>query len=337
MVSQAIGTAPCGLRQLITRDIHSTIDSSPYADLGQPVRTAPHDEKITIFITARFRTGSTMLWNLFRHVPACTAYYEPFNERRWFDNEARGARLDSSHKNVDDYWREYNGLTELAQYYRDDWSERDFLMDADFWAPDMKRYVDCLIERAAGVPVLQFNRIDFRLPWFRRHFPGAKIVHLYRHPREQWCSTLKDLQSFPKDAPAEAFARCDRFYLRRWARDLKYHFPFLADSSARHPYRSFYFIWRLSYLFGTRYSDYSIAFEQLVRDPRIEIARLMDAVGLNDPDIETLQSLVVPPQDDRWPGYADADWFSEHESHCESVLREFIGAPRHDAMLITDC
>ena len=49
-------------------------------------------------------------------------------------------------------------------------------------------YIDQLIRRAAGRPVLQFNRVDLRLPWLRAHFSDATIVHLYRHPREQWMS-----------------------------------------------------------------------------------------------------------------------------------------------------
>jgi hypothetical protein len=58
-----------------------------YPELGRahslPLKPAP------IFITARFRTGSTLLWNAFRHVRGCTSYYEPLNERRWFDPSAR--------------------------------------------------------------------------------------------------------------------------------------------------------------------------------------------------------------------------------------------------------
>ena len=86
-------------------------------------------------------------------------------------------------------------------------------MDEDFWDPDLKRYVEILIERAPGRPVLQFNRIDFRLPWFRRHFPDAKIVHLYRHPRDQWCSALMDVKCFPRHGRVEDFAAHDKFYL----------------------------------------------------------------------------------------------------------------------------
>ena len=50
-----------------------------------PGRRAEPRRRPPIFITARFRTGSTLLWNIFRHIEGCTAYYEPFNERRWFD------------------------------------------------------------------------------------------------------------------------------------------------------------------------------------------------------------------------------------------------------------
>src|SRR5205823_716389 len=133
-------------------------DGQPYPDLGAPQQVSPaaarHD---VIIITARFRSGSTLLWNLFRHLPAHTAYYEPFNERRWFDPERRGTHMDATHRQVEDYWREYEGLTVLGQYYQERWVDHDLFMDADDWNPAMKRYVELLIERAAGRPVLQFN------------------------------------------------------------------------------------------------------------------------------------------------------------------------------------
>src|SRR5438105_10664268 len=99
---------------------------------------------------------------MFRNIPGLTAYYEPFNERRWFDPSARGSKMDSTHRNVSDYWKEYDGLQELDHYYREEWIGRNLLMDANSWNPDMKRYVEFLIAMAPGRPVLQFNRIDFR-------------------------------------------------------------------------------------------------------------------------------------------------------------------------------
>ena len=83
----------------------------PYSDLGEwggHVPTAHRSD--IVFITGRFRSGSTLLWNLFRQMDNCTAYYEPFNERRWFDSSARGNRMDATHRGVSDYWKEYDGL-----------------------------------------------------------------------------------------------------------------------------------------------------------------------------------------------------------------------------------
>jgi hypothetical protein len=87
----------------------------PYKDLRiSQYATQPALRDDVIIITGRFRSGSTLLWNLFRNINGMTAYYEPFNERRWFDPHVRGARVDPTHKNVDEYWREYEGLEALA-------------------------------------------------------------------------------------------------------------------------------------------------------------------------------------------------------------------------------
>jgi hypothetical protein len=171
------------------------LSEAPYLELGTPsVRrqlAAP-----PVFITARFRSGSTLLWNIFRNVERCTAYYEPLNERRWFDPAARGNRVDATHVGVSDYWREYEGLSNLATLYQAHWIERHLFMGPQFWDPNLFKYIRTLIDAAPHQAVLQFNRVDFRLPWLRRTFPEARVVHLYRHPRDQWCSSLVDVTSF---------------------------------------------------------------------------------------------------------------------------------------------
>lgn len=303
---------------------------APYPELGRPQRgDGPASRRDVVFITGRFRSGSTLLWNLFRHVEGTTAYYEPFNERRWFDPKARGERMDHTHRNVSDYWSEYEGLEALSKSYREDWTERRFLMGPDAWAPGMKHFVETLIEKAPGRPVLQFNRIDFRLPWFRRHFPSAKIVHIYRHPRDQWCSTLlEDVARMPRELDPEAFAPYDKFYLRTWACDLKYHFPFLDERQVGHPYDLFYLIWRLSYHFGVAYSDDSVPFEALVEDSEAVLTRLFSHLDIRVPDLAALKPLIERPSLRRWSVYADDDWFASREAACEAVLSDFfLGGP----------
>jgi Sulfotransferase family len=307
------------------KDSHET--PFPYDDLGtsdHAMRTALRSD--VIIITGRFRSGSTLLWNLFRNIEGVTAFYEPFNERRWFDPRTRGDRVDPTHINADEYWREYEGLEVLNEYYCEEWIERHLYMDASFWAPKMKRYVELMIEKAPGRPVLQFNRIDLRLPWFRKHFPNALIVHLYRHPRDQWCSTLMDPDCFSKDGTLEQFAGHDKFYLQMWGRDLKYHFPFLDEVLISHPYQLFYYIWKISYLFGRAYAHYSIAFEDILENSDDQLTRLLRVCRVDQYNIDKLKSLIESPIIGKWKTYADEEWFRRQESICETTMADFFAA-----------
>ena len=296
-----------------------------YPELGRtPLGCLTSQRNDIILITGRFRSGSTLLWNLFRHVEGVTSYYEPLNERRWFDPALRGDRTDATHLHVSDYWKEYDGLQVLGDYYREEWIGRNLCMGPDAWDPDLKRYVEILVERAPGRPALQFNRIDFRLPWFRRNFPNAKIVHLYRHPRDQWCSSLMDVRCFPCDGKMSDFAAHDKFYLLTWAADLKYQFPFLNPAGVRHPYELFYYIWKLSYLYGRRYAHYSLAFEDLVADPETRLCELFRVAGVRQFDVGKLKDLVARPALGKWKEYAEDEWFRRQEEVCETVLAEFF-------------
>jgi hypothetical protein len=305
------------------------LDAPPYADLGKPdPRGGIRSRQDIIFITGRFRSGTTFLWNVFRSVPGITAYYEPFNERKWFDPALRGARVDATHKNVAEYWKEYEGLEDLGNYYRLEWTDTNLYMGARFPDIGMRKYIERMVEHSPGRPVLQFNRVDFRLPWLKSQFPGAKLVHLYRHPRDQWCSALMGRECPRDDMPFTAFEPYDGFYLTSWVRDLKHHFPFLDEGEIAHPYEAFYFIWRLSYAFGRRYADESIRFEELVEDPVLVTGKLLGALGIKDHDPRRIQEIHSRPDLGKWRAYASDEWFRKHESRCETVLLEHFGRAR---------
>ena len=212
----------------------------------------------------------------------------------------------------------------LSQCYQEGWIRKDLLMDNEFWDPQMKLYVELLLEKSAGRPVLQFNRIDFRLPWFRHHFPHATIIHLYRHPRDQWCSTLMDIMSYPRDASMSQFAPHDHFYMRVWAHDLAYHFPFLDESRLTHAYQMFYFLWKLSYIFGVKYSHYSLSYESLLDEPEKQFAQLFSWLNIEYYDPNILRSLIVEPVREKWKTYASEEWFRRDEVICEIAMQEYF-------------
>ena len=303
----------------------SVVGQQPFSDLGTRPKSVPTCQRDDIiFVTARFRSGSTLLWNLFRNIPGFTSWYEPFNERRWFDPAARGTTVDATHRLVDDYWKEFDGLESLGQHYDESWTERDFYMPADAWNPSMKRFIEVMIEHAPGRSVLQFNRIDFRLPWIKATFPRSKILHLYRHPRDAWCSVLQKNDRFPPDGRMQDFAPADRFYTRRWARDLKYHFPFLDERLIEHPYELHYYLWKLSWIYGRTYSDVSVSFEELTTQPEQTLVNVFDVCGVSLDEVASLLSLIVAPPLGKWTGYADDFWFRRLEERCEAVLAEFF-------------
>jgi hypothetical protein len=297
----------------------------PYKELRRSVIEPTPNWSDVIFITGRFRSGSTLLWNLFRHIPGCTAYYEPFNERRWFDTRSRGERVDPTHLGVTDYWSEYSGLQELGKYFREQWKETRLYMPGHAWDPAMQRYLEIMIERSAGRPVIQFNEVDFRLAWLRARFRGARILHIFRHPRDQWCSTLPSNLPNMSSLTLTEFKPLDRFYLLPWAADLMNYFPFLTLEESVHPYAVFYAVWKLSYLFGRFHADLSVALENLVAEPRTALIGILRALAIEDYNLDALTALVKPISQGKWREQADDAWFARVESGVDETLQHYAG------------
>jgi Sulfotransferase family len=286
-----------------------------------------------VFITARFRSGSTFLWLVFRNIPGVTAYYEPLNPNRWFSPTAP-SKVDPSHKRVTDYGAEYRGMADLDRWFRDDWSSRFLHMDRTHYDPDLYRYVGELVRRAEGRAVLQFNRVDFRLDWLRANFREAQILHLYRDPREQWMS-MQRTEGYR--VPLECRLSLDLalpelpFYTLPWALDLRGVFPFLEPELAPHPYALHYYLWRLSYSYGRQYADHSVAYEALVEDFSGTFGAVAKALDLSGVDLEALAGLIQREKGVTWPEYAPAAWFDAIEAECERVLVAHFGERTHDA------
>ncbi|PCI59657.1 MAG: sulfotransferase family protein [Gammaproteobacteria bacterium] len=297
---------------------------APYKEITTNISTeqSTSERDDIVFITSRFRSGSTVLWNIFRNIDGCTSYYEPFNERRWFDKNTRGNHVDSTHIGVNDYSKEYDELDYLDKYYNEDWIRESLFMDAKTWAPNMKSYICELIKKANGRPILQFNRIDFRLPWLKHHFPNAKFIHLYRHPRDQWLSFLTDKKLMNKDYVEHNYI--DGFYLNTWCNDLAKHFPFLDQRTTPHPYQRFYYIWKLSYLYGIKGCNQSLNLEQLTLEPKSTLQKLFSELSIDNKSLAKAASVIQKPSLNKWKQYADNEWFEKLEQECEQNLNSFL-------------
>ena len=193
--------------------------------------------------------------------------------------------------------------------------------------PHLVSYIRALIAAAPARAALQFNRVDFRLPWLRRNFPDAVLIHLYRHPRDQWCSTLREVAAVPPTAAMAEFASHDHYYLLPWARDLSCEFPFLDPDAACHPYELFYLLWRLSFAHGHAYAHASFRFEELCAQPDTQITRIMEAAGVTHYSLPILRRLIDErAAQPKWRSYASADWFEDCERRCEEVLTTIAGS-----------
>jgi hypothetical protein len=322
-----------GVGDLVRRQTGRAKGSDPYAvslpplpEVAPKVRASAEAGRGAVFITARFRTGSTFLWQLFNRLEGYAAFYEPLNERH--GGEQRWGAPDPTHRGAADYRLNYDRVGDLRELHHESWTFERLYMDGADWDQDLFDYVAALCAIPGAVPVLQFNRVDFRLAWLRAHFPAARIVHLHRNPRDQWMSMLGDRPVTPETSVA-AFEDHDRFYLLPWARDLAGVYPFLEPSIHRSPYALHYLIWRLSHAQGVHHADVSIAYESLVRDPAGSMREVLSACGLPpDPDgMESLGEANDPPPSATWNRFAPDAWFREVERSCEAVLRAAFRQP----------
>lgn len=287
--------------------------STVFADRGSPV-----------FISARFRSGSTLLWQCFQRLEGFTAYYEPFNERRWFDPQKRGDQVDASHRGVADYASNYEDLQHLGTRFEDHWGTRQLSLGAGARHTAMQTYIEGLIEAATGRAVLQFNRVDFRLPYLRATFPNATFVHLSRNPRDTWCSTLRGVPNDPSWT-ITSFGPFCKFYLTNWYLDLSMSYPRLWRSPDNtHPYEIHYLIHRLSELFAYRDCHYFMQYEAIEKDLVLEMAGLLACIGEVSPDLSAIDGLLAP----RKQAYDHSDHielYSEIEARVESELLDWLG------------
>lgn len=270
-----------------------------------------------VFITGRFRSGSTLLWNIFRNIPECKAFYEPCHDLLMTHIECNTAPQ-SSHVGVTSYWDEYLPiLSELKQYHSIDFGYKNLFLESQDQYHSLEKYIRFLIECCENTkPVLQFNRVDFRLPWLRKKFPEAVIIHLHRNPREQWYSMVRSL---PQELWLDPQINTD-YELMTWSCALASVFPFLHGDHIKTSYHRHYLIWKLSKIIGINSSDLSIDFDnELLASPVMAITKILSSSCIKI-DTKELSKLVVTQITGKWLSVKNEGWFASVEAECDDLI-----------------
>jgi hypothetical protein len=182
----------------------------------------------------------------------------------------------------------------------------------------LERYLHFLLDQSRPLrPVLQFNRVDFRLSWLRARFPEATILHLYRDPRDQWLSMVKDV-------PVASLANPDgntNYDLAVWAVSLSGSFPFLVGAHIQHSYERHYLIWKLSCLMGSHGADLSLSYERDFQEtPLSGLEKLLQAVGANPGAATELAPSIVKTVRTVRAGAPSTEEFLRMETSCDELL-----------------
>jgi hypothetical protein len=265
-------------------------------------------EEGPIFLVGPFRSGSTMFWNLLRARPEqFTAYCEPFHESllHLVDDPAL-IPPDRTHTDVDDPFIEYRSLdrSTLGSLWRPWFGRERFLLLADDPAPEMREFIDFLVDSSQRRVVIKFTRASFRIGWLRRQYPSGTIIQLARQPRDMWTSMWGRGRGFRGERYGTFMEYADMM-----ARDIRLSVP--GD-----PYRTFFALTRLADECAAGLVDDRWEYESAIDDFHDWAIRHLVETGLT-PDVPS----VLIRRDSRGAeGYSDS-WYDTEEA----ITNDLVG------------
>ncbi len=273
----------------------------------------------SLFLVGRFRSGSTAIWNVLRNVPGITAYYEPCHDGLIEHLEAQTA-ADPTHIGITDYWQEYEAVREpLKRYFNRNFAVERLCLAEHDEHPELEAYFRFLLSSGGKdkLVALKLNRVDFRLPWLRARFPDVPVLYVYRNPRDQWVSIIRNQPSPDVDTPDLNSG----YDLITWSANLYPYLPRIGSSEISSSYERVYLLSRMSEEIAKVYADCRIDFDsEIQRAPEIGLGKLAGIIGVDPGQVQKLRPLLVERKGERWCDYHDETWFSEIENRCDDYL-----------------
>lgn len=288
-------------------------------DAPDPV--APGDDG-PVFLVGWWRSGTTFLWSLLRDDPRYTGYFEPFHPHLDVHLEEGTDHVDPTHRGVEDYWTEYRALPRdrLGEAWRPWFGRSRLHLDPEEEAPDLRAYVDLLVEEAPGRPVLKVVRGPFRARWLREAYPDATVVHVLRNPRCIWTSMVG------RDADGEEAVAAERHGLFHGLVRTAHELGVRED---RHLYPVLYHAWLRAHEAVDPVADGAWWYDDAVQDPDAWFrSHLVDPGWLDEsPDVPVHEGSLHP-------GHHPRSWYLGHEAAVAAPRDlDAVEDPRMDFLL----
>jgi hypothetical protein len=309
------------------------------------IQNLDYTEKSCIFITARYRTGSSYLYSLFSSLKNTVAFLEPLHpnlldiidkDENWHETH----KIIASHTFKSKYFNEYKALdvdvSSLSSLYKDYFSSRKILASASDVYDELKSYLEFIIASASEkLKVLQFNRVDYRLGWLKFNFPQALIVNLRRNPRDIYASYVnshlkrkgigvqqQEIDFNPDDNIGYLY------HLDEYINVLdRYSIIPINSIEKLNNYEKVYILNKLSNLWADNFADLVIEYESLIDDPVSVLRTIVSQIKGFELDLATE---VIEARKDRvnvWQKYHSEAWFQECESKCDRLLEQKLSSP----------
>jgi hypothetical protein len=144
--------------------------------------------RVMLLLQGVFRSGTTALFRALRQDERLRCFYEPLHpDLLEHAREARATRPDHPKSSL---FAEYATLLDrLESQLNSTPPNSPRVLGADDEAPSLATYLRGLTD-TEQVPLLQFNRAFWMIPWLAQTFPDASFVHLVRDPRSVVWSQL---------------------------------------------------------------------------------------------------------------------------------------------------
>lgn len=248
--------------------------------------------KEIIFISGRFRSGTSMLWNVFNQLPQYHTWYEPLHPNLL--SHIKYVKPKQDHIGIDDYWTNYRKLEGIESFYSQKFGQYKFFLEKHESWNALEKYINFLIEHSEDkIPVLQFNRMDLRLSWLKNTFPEATFISINREPYPLWLSSRKHiLLEFDKED--ESYP--DGYDLMQWSADLSVKFPMLQQKNNRSSYYRHYFIWLLSQKLAKYNSDLQLSLENDFLHTQSGLKKLAQLFQWDNADLNLVDVAIQKPK-----------------------------------------